>query len=227
MFLSNALTWSSTMLIILLLLFVGFSGLSLGLAVSAISNTILVSLIFSQLLLYPSLFISGKILKLIIISTWFPKFRFRHHVATWSNDESFAILLAHSTIHHTHEGLQRYSDKEFDYSGSNGHDIIWHSNILDRHTAHCLFLECSRENNVTQMSRLLILKCLIKILKYSWKNGTCLQLQKNPRRASFGWYIEIKFDLVDYFLQRRHLWLLDLKKSYANLIEIPIILIAI
>lgn len=72
MFLSKALTWSSTILIILLLLFVGLSGLSLGLAVSAISTTTVESLIFAQLLLYPSLFISGE--SFAIIKTIFKNF---------------------------------------------------------------------------------------------------------------------------------------------------------
>lgn len=60
-FLTPNLTWNSAILMTLLLLFIGFAGLAFGLLSSIVTSTVLASIIFTQVFVYPASFISGEI----------------------------------------------------------------------------------------------------------------------------------------------------------------------
>ena len=59
-FLSTELTMSSRMLLALLLIFAGTTGVTFGLFISIVTKTVMSSLIVSQSFIYPTSFISGE-----------------------------------------------------------------------------------------------------------------------------------------------------------------------
>lgn len=59
-FVRTSVTWNSSVLIALLLLFNGFAGLTFGLLLSVMVGTVQEAFIFSQSILYPTLLVSGK-----------------------------------------------------------------------------------------------------------------------------------------------------------------------
>lgn len=65
-FLSTNLTWNSGIILSIILLLIGMSGLVFGLLLSIVTHSVMASLMISQIFVYPVSFISGEFSKLFI-----------------------------------------------------------------------------------------------------------------------------------------------------------------